>query len=109
MELGNCIQETGTLHIHQQSKVVEEVSSYDGVPNICNDENPSKGPAESQVEGERLSAKGCDGGPVHCLQVKIVSSTWTCGVRAWDDTHFRSGVHQVACARGTIADKEEAT
>ena len=54
-------------HVDQQPKVTKKIGTYDGVPNVCKDKNPTKCSAESQVEGKGLSAKGCDGGSIECL------------------------------------------
>ena len=58
--------------------MTEKFGTYDGVPNICKNANPSKVPAESQVEGKGLSTEGRDGGSIDCLQGEVIPSTLAC-------------------------------
>ena len=86
--------------------MTEKFGTYDGVPNICKDENPSKGPVESQVEGKGLSTEGRDGGSIDCLKGEVILSTLACSARGWNDTHLSIGVHEITRSGGAIIDEE---
>ena len=45
MELCSCIQQTGMLHVHEKSEIVEKISTQDRILYVSDNENPSKGSA----------------------------------------------------------------
>ena len=62
LEVGDCVDETSLVHIHEKVKIVQEIHTKYGMLDIdiCNEKNPSEGAPETNVNSPGGGSKGCD-------------------------------------------------
>ena len=67
LQLGEGVDKAAPGHVHQKIEMTEEISTKDGVSDICDEKIPSKGLPESQVEGVGCCTEGHNAGIVDRL------------------------------------------
>ena len=88
--------------------MAKEIGTNDGVTDICDEKNPSKGMPESQVEGAGCCTKGRNAGIVDHLEWRTYRERGTGQLGNWQDTDFSSDVHQEAQNTRAVGKKEQA-
>ena len=71
------VREGAVMHVHVEAKVLQEIGTQDRLLDVCNNKNPSKGSAQSEVEGKGANPKRCNLGTIDCLQIEGVLSMRT--------------------------------
>ena len=92
--MGGGVHQAAAVNVHEEAEVTEEISTEDGVCDIRDDEHPTEGAAQAQVQGEGTFTKCRDSRAVDCLEGNACRGTGTGQVRGRrNDTHLRSSVH----------------
>ena len=89
--------------------MTEEISTKDGVSDICDKKIPSKGLPESQVEGAGCCTEGHNAGIVDRLGWRTCREGGTGQLGKWYKTDFSSNVHQEAQTTCPVGNKEQVT
>ena len=85
--------------------MAQEVSSEDGVLHVRNDERPSEGSTEAQVQAEGVHTISRDGRLVSSLQGGPCGGGGTVTTGGRNDAHLGTGVHKKAQAAVPVRDE----
>ena len=89
--------------------MAQEVSSEDGVLHVCNNEGPSEGSTEAQVQAEGMHTISRDRRLVSSLQGGSCGGGGAVTTGGRNDTHLSTGVHKKAQVAGPVHDEKQAT
>lgn len=104
-ELGHRVQQSLSLHIHEDAEVGQKVRSQNGIGQVGNGKHPAEGAAKAEVQGERSCPVVRYGGVVNGLQAASGRMTLVSG-RCRENAYVSTRIDEEASSRCPLSDEE---